>query len=937
MMSLLMTIGLVSHAGDVAPVDLLQQEAAEGINLTRLGDGTYEWSLPDGLTKTIRIPLGKLGIKLDDYDEIRFEMKPSGSQVSLHTLVTAFPAQGQFSTWYAKFPQAIGEWTEGRYDLRVDDDGAVTYLPKEQRECPDQVLQLTLSRRIIGFPGEPVWRKVQLRGFRFIRYRVAAQFDLLGADITSNANEVVCQYMLEVENRTDAPLAAKLDADSAHTLKHFTVSAPADIPLGPREKKRVPIRLAISRQRAGELPPLYAELLYPRVYLPDVPDSDVVPLMGYRRWAMWAVVPMVDWAPMRPANMQKMLEAWKASLPGVEEWKARLVQAADNALREDWPVPPLDLLPGGFDQAYRCSKCGSQPVPAAPGNFRKHTCPKCQTVMENNPEIDKPYVSRYLGKFAGAARTLALAYQVTGKDECADKAVVMLRDLARIYPDITVTRYRSTSGGSRLRLNTLHSSYTLPVLAEAYAYLGAAPSLTAEAKQQIEGFLRDEAFRIARHGSDYNNQGAEHFRAFGSVGLATGYGPLVALALYDKYNWYDMIEYGFAEDGTNPEGEAYHKAIFYAMNGFALFAHQYGLELLVPRFKRVYDATLAILGPEGCASYELAYRAYREPMYLPAVVAARKPAALGECTLFAGVPAIPDVQQARVQSQLLPESGFVFLRKGTVTDYWEARLNYIKSSQRSEADKLSTVFLHKGQPLDPHVGRITYAAPGSDWMYATAAQNAIVVDGTSQRPVDGRLIAFDPSPTAPIAVAATSPEVPLYEGVQQVRGVALIDEACIVFDRITTEKPRVIDRYQYGPGAPVLGFPSAAVETLPCLPTRGKFTGIAGGACGKEVRIAYGNALTTRVVSDQDLHAFSATTFGGYQAQPMPVTFVRANPDKEVTFLAALALGKDVEPPRLRIRESTPTRQVYEVESKGLTYTIVVDLANKRATVNTSR
>ncbi len=360
-------------------------------------------------------------------------------------------------------------------------------------------------------------------------------------------------YPLHVENRTDHALTAGLDADSARTLKYFSVDAPATVALAPREKKTVPIRLHISRQQAMTLPPLYSEPLYPKVYLDGVPDSDVIPLMGYRRWPMWASVPVFNRStgPRLPTGDHRGVEACCRRDRRLE---SRRRQVRRHGTGQDWPLPPLELLPTGFDQSYRCNDCGEWLQPVERTNFYQHICPKCHKVFDNNLYIDKCYASIYVSNYGNTVRALGLAYQLTGNAAYVQKAAEMLLAYANAAPKIPIAGYRSTSGGSRVKMNTLHSCYAFQPMVEGYDFICDAPTLSEQSKTRIEGFLKEEAYRIARHGSEYNNQGAEHFRSYGSVGLTTGYWPLTALALSADYGWHDMVEYGFTEDGIGHEG-----------------------------------------------------------------------------------------------------------------------------------------------------------------------------------------------------------------------------------------------------------------------------------------------------------------------------------------------------------------------------------------------
>jgi hypothetical protein len=843
-----------------------------------------------------------------------------------------FPTEKEASSWYLKFKAVAGQWASGRYDLRVDDDGFTS-----RWTGPANALELKLYRRIVGFPGEPKWRKAQIRRPRFVRRIVSVDFDLLDTELTQDAGEVACVYHLRVENRTDEPQKAKLEADSTRTLKWFRAEAPAEVALAPREKRVVPIRITIPRAKAMTLPPLYAEPAIPRLSIEGVPDSDAVPLMGYRPWPMWGVVPAFNPIRWTPATFQAFLDARQKALPKAAEWRARVLREAAEALKLEWPVPPLDLLPAGFDQSYRGTACGVWLQPAAApvaGNglpsFRRHVCPKCKKVVEGKVGIDKAFVSRYIGRAFHTVRTLALAWLLSGDEAYARKAEGILLAFAEAIPKVQPDGPRSTSGGARLVHTTLHTSYKLPPLAEAWAYLAEATCIDEAARAKIERFLNDEAARVARHSVEYSNQSAEHFRAYGSVGMATGFWPLAAEAIWGEFGYHELVEFAYTEEAVGHEAGAYHRAVFGAMAEFAELAHDQGVNLLTARFKRVFDGSLLMEGGAG-VSYELAYRVYRDPAYLQ--VLAREREHPGESTILRGVEGVPSAEQMPVRSVHFPGTGYFFLRTGNVADSREIRLNYLKTFDRGERDKLTAFFFRNGQQVDASVGRITYSSPHGAWMAATAAHNTIVVDGADQAEQDGQLVACDLAATCPIAVVATDPKAPLYEGVSQLRGIALVGDAYVVFDRVSADRPMTIDRYQYGQGKATLKLDAKKAEALPALPKLGAFSDIEGGPCGRELRVDFANGLKMRLVADRELHAYKALTVGGYQAEPMDVTFARAAGAREVTFLAAFTLGKDSEPPALRIRKNEPDGLILEIETPTTRHTVTVSQRARAARV----
>jgi phage FluMu protein Com len=915
--------------GFVAPLDLTEHvKTKQKIHIQKLDDATYEWTLPRGQSESILLDLQKLDVDPNRYDEIRFEIQSTVSQVQTHWTLHGHLEPGQISSWYLKFKTPTGEWREGRYSLHLDDDGVYISRGKNPHDTP-RWLKISMGPRILGYPGEPKRRRALIRNVRLVRHRISANFLLEEAEFEQNDAEVTFTYQLHLRNQTDDQQTVRFELDSADNLHYFSAGGPESLQLDAGQKRTVPIRVSIPRHRAMALPPLYSEALFPRIYMEGVEDSDVIPLRGYRRWPMWGTVPLLNYRTWKPAEFQAFLAAREKAMPGIGGWRRRVVSHADRTLLHDWPVP--DFGPPIHDQAYRCADCGIWLKPATPTSLHKHKCPKCGEVYENNEHYDRAYLLRYNAGRAGDIEQLALAWLVTGEEKYASKARRMLLKYAQAYPDMPIHGTRSTSAGARLGANTLHASYVIPVFARGYYYLQEAPVFEETVRNEIERFLRQAGITVAQHSVEYNNQQAEHLRAYGTVGLATGFWPLAAEAIQGEFGYHEVAEFGYSEDGIAHEGSAYHRAVFGAMNGLAQFAYGLGIDLYTPRFKRVFDGSLA--AGLASTSYETAYRVYRDPSYLRRLTA-RDADRVGRDAALRGVLGLPDASRMPVQSAHMPGAGYIFLKKGNAADYREIRLNYIKQFDRHEHDRLTTFFYRNGRQIDGTVGRITYGSPHSGWMRHTAAHNCIVINGQSQKAPRGRLIALDTSPDNPVAIVASDPEDPFYAGVDHLRCIALLGEAYVVFDRVVAETPRTIDRYQYGRGGVNLRF--EGVETiegdLPHLPERGSFSGIRGGDCGRELRIDYGNGLRMRLVGDERMHAYRAITPGGYQARPMEVTFARRSKAREAAFLAAFTM--DARPPELEILRNARNEISFEVRTDQQNYRVRIEPRGGKVSVS---
>ena len=905
----------------VAPLDLTRHvKTDKELHLKKIDEGAYEWTLPRGKRKSLLFDLEKLDIDPARYDEIRFEIKSTVSQVRTHWVLHGHLDPGQLSSWYLKFKTPTGEWREGRYSLHLDDDGVYLSKGKNPNEIP-KWLKITLSPRILGYPGEPKRRRAIIRNVRFVRHRVSADFRLDETEIETNDAGVSYRYKLHLHNQTDQEQRVKFDLDSTNSLHYFSASGPESLSLTGGEQHTVPVRVFMPRQEAMKRAPLYSEPLFPKVYVPGQEDSDVVPLRGYRKWPIWGTVPLFNAHSWRPTEFQAYLDARAKAMPGIGAWKNKVVKAAKGAMKHDWPIP--DFGPPEHNLSYRCAECKVWLKPATPTSLHKHVCPKCEKIFDHDEDMDRAYLLNYHSGRAKNVKNLALAWLMTGQQEYAQKAKKMLLKYAAGYPEMPSHGTRSTAAGARLGWTTLHASYVIPVFSEGYYFLREAPLLDDVSRSRIEGFLLAAGRTVVQHSVEYSNQQSEHLRAYGTAGLATRFWPLAAEAIHGEFGYHEVVEYGFSEDGIAPEAGAYHRASFGALNHLAEFGYSLGLNLYTPRFKRVFEGSIA--AGLGGASYETAYRAYRDPSFLRRLTA-RDSKNIKLDAILHGVLGVPDAEEMPIRSQHLTGAGYVFLRKGNAGDYREIRLNYIKQFDRTEHDRLTTFFYKNGQQVDDTVGRIGYASPHSKWMYHPAAHNCIVVDGQTQHAQRGRLIAFEPSPAHPVAVAGNDPETPFYPGVTQLRCIALLGESYVVFDHVRADAPRTIDRYQYGKGKAKLHIDDAQKVDgqVSDLPEEGEFHEIQGGRCGQSLRIEYGNGLKMRLVSDGTMEAYKAITQGGYQARPMEVTFARRSKTKTATFLAGFSFGEQSEPLDLKILRSNANDMAFEVQTGDKTYVVTI-------------
>ena len=214
----------------------------------------------------------------------------------------------------------------------------------------------------------------------------------------------------------------------------------------------MPIRLFLAAQDAKDLAPAYGEHICPKVSVEGMEDSDVQPLEGYRNRYLWAVIP-VKKEPWTPQTFRRLAES--AKFMKVDDWKKR--HAPESGRGDQVRVARLRLAHAGDEAdrdpvlgpAYRCPDCKDPTLQSDPPNeIKRHMCPKCKKVIENDPYFDQCMRQEYFRHRFADLRALAVAWLLTGDAKYADKALAIMRAYADAYPKMTVAGYRSTGGSS---------------------------------------------------------------------------------------------------------------------------------------------------------------------------------------------------------------------------------------------------------------------------------------------------------------------------------------------------------------------------------------------------------------------------------------------------------------------------------------------------------
>jgi len=282
----------------------------------------------------------------------------------------------------------------------------------------------------------------------------------------------------------------------------------------------------------------------------------------------------------------------------------------------------------------------------------------------------------------------------------------------------------------------------------------------------------------------------------------------------------------------------------------------------ISNFKRIFDATV-LSDIKIWANYEVPYNAYKDMAYIPILNKQRHKISLDY--IFYGTIGLPNIKNIKINSVHYSNTGYIYLRKGNISDYNEIRINYKNQFDRSEHDRLTTFFYHNNRQIDFTIGRITYFSDMAEWMYDTAAHNTIVINGNNSKDLPSKLLKIDTNSKNPYAIIETYKSNPLYENVSQKRVVALVEKYFVVYDHIISKKDAVIDRYQYGKyPVKILSKHQEIENKISNLPKEAKFHDIRVYKLGKSAHLLFKNNLHMFIISDYDFNLVIANTKGGY-------------------------------------------------------------------------
>ena len=590
-----------------------------------------------------------------------------------------------------------------------------------------------------------------------------------------------------------------------------------------------------------------------------------------------------------PEELARLREAYKRggadAAPLVE-----IVKRADANAKTPLEFPPRG---GQHNQWYQCDKCQ---IALKTIDATHHECPKCKKVYSGEPYDDVIFSKQH---YANLRRALdaAWAYAITQNPEYAAQTRGVLLGYAqryREYPYHDNARKQGPTGG-HINEQTLGEAHMMATsIAPAFDLIDNNDALPPADRERIAaGLLRPMLDNILKHKAGKSNWQSWHNAALFAGGALLNDRQLMRFTLDDPKNGFAMqMRVSVSDEGMWYENSwSYHAYTLDALTLHAEYARRVGIDVWKQEpLQRMFTLPMRYTMPDGSlprfgdavgassgvtpADLEAAYHTMKDDRLLPSMT--RGPTLQ---SVMYGRDASKRVEPAPLGSEVFPGAGHALLRSSGGAKLAAAITFGPYGGFHGHFDKLSFVLYGQGRELGVDPGRAAsqaYRLPiHNNWYKATISHNAVVVNGKSQQPAEGKLLAFGATPEHAIAVAECDAA---YPGVKHRRLLYVGPKYALVIDDLRAEKASTFDWVYHNRGksiAVTLGG-GASGDAQAKIGAPGELTGqeyvnwTFDGKTNEGVTVAIsGDGIDTRIVVAGD--ETSGLRAGEGKALPLPV------------------------------------------------------------------
>lgn len=676
-----------------------------------------------------------------------------------------------------------------------------------------------LAIRASGWHNMPLDDTViRLDGVKLVRDPISV--DDLGYAGQSVADRYSVVHRFAITNRSDQPASFPLAVEGDFTI--FEPELPADhTPLiAPGEQAEVEVALSIDTAALGQVEPLTMEQGLLTISPPDddgglppviAPISAAVPLPDLERPSLFATRDTIERAKQRAERYDWARERLDA-----------IVAAGEQALELEVAVPEEG---GQWSHHYVCEDCGVRLRTQSP---TEHVCTRCEKVHTGWP-WDQVVIAREHHRLTRAVQDLGLAYAFTDDLRYAEKAREILLAYGERYRSFPLQDSRGGQGQSagRLYAQTLDESVNVIGVAWGYDLIWDSGVFSDEDREIIEnGYLRAVVEVIRRNDRNISNWQSWHNAGIAAIGFCLRDAELASLAINGPSGLRYQLRNSVLSDGFWYEGAVdYH---YYALNALRYTVEAawhsgidfYGDEV----YRSLYETPLLYVYPDLTypavndsnrssiagrhAMYEIAHARFGDELFVS--VAERGNRNSLEALLW-GVDELPPAPALAQSSHSFDGVGATVLRHGTGEDQTYVHMAWgPHGGGHGHPDKLSMILWALNTELAPDPGRLAYGASlHHTWYKQTVSHSTVALDERSQRPAEGRLLAFHDGEIARIARAEVDTA---YPGVMMRRTLILADDYLIDLFDLDAGEPRVADWVYHNIGEHAPHFDTTALD-----------------------------------------------------------------------------------------------------------------------------
>ncbi len=772
-------------------------------HLTALPGGGVSWTAPVGDRALIAFEMPR-GTGVDDYGLLKVDVTIGGGPVDIMIFDDRPGRKRRMWRPVDVFDPPAGRQTI-HVDLRTPEIVRQSHHPAGRPRIAMQLWAMDT-----GYPDQEAFRSITIENLRLVPRRLDVRWD--GVEYESSRTPdgaLVFSYPLTVVNRDSEPrtITGRLDALSGGVGSG--VLSPGSTRIAPGDSVLFTANLRLPGDTVKSAPPFHCEWFRPVFSCAGVADSDEGVLRSSDRIALPLIVMPDHHPPVSlggPAGFAAMLRRYRETDKGVRAGDA-VIERAGRIIEGDPAIPDG---PGWARAYYYCHE--HRCVLRYEGEDR-HFCPvggEYRDVDFEGVDLDRDYRAGEHNTAAANAKTLAMAFALTGDRRFADASITILRQYRDRYFTwdwMDLDTSTETIDKGRLHFAKYMETYAFRSMIEALDILGASGGIDESGHRDIaRNLLLPALVEITdyRMGVLCRQTTISTTALIG--GLVLDHAPLTAFAVESPFGYFSLRRRGGTADGIG-HGHGYAQSSYSLhLAEMAEYLHHGGLDTFDHELKRIVDATVwwnIPMRPERYAPLlTIASRHWPDPLY-------RRHA---RYTLEEGEPP-PSFTEAPDLSQPLtvnfPHSGVTILRRpapegGTI----DAEFKWGMPDNRGEFSVLSLGIDCYGYRAQSYPGHFHWGSTDlhHEWQIQAASHTTIVVDTENHSgmtdyfkghymPHPSEQIHFSEGPHAAATVAYNDR---IHPGVRIWRAVGVLDGACLVIDVLRSEEEHTYDWWFHG-------------------------------------------------------------------------------------------------------------------------------------------